>query len=76
MVLVVVLEMALIWNVHDLCRKQIEPEIGEIPVAFVAKTEGSDLSEDDIKQFVSKEVLLLKTSKYKKDKRNNYRLRI
>lgn len=40
--------------------KQIEPEIGEIPVAFVAKTEGSDLSEDDIKQFVSKEVIYYK----------------
>ncbi|BAF23267.1 4-coumarate--CoA ligase 1 [Oryza sativa Japonica Group] len=40
--------------------KQIEPEIGEIPVAFVAKTEGSELSEDDVKQFVAKEVIYYK----------------
>ncbi|KAF0899811.1 hypothetical protein E2562_024845 [Oryza meyeriana var. granulata] len=40
--------------------KQIEPEIGEIPVAFVAKTEGSELSEEDVKQFVAKEVIYYK----------------
>uniref|UniRef100_A0A0D9X5S3 4-coumarate--CoA ligase n=1 Tax=Leersia perrieri TaxID=77586 RepID=A0A0D9X5S3_9ORYZ len=40
--------------------KQIEPEIGEIPVAFVAKTEGSKLTEDDVKQFVAKEVIYYK----------------
>lgn len=34
----------------------MEPEIGEIPVAFVAKAEGSELSEDDVKQFVANEV--------------------
>lgn len=44
----------MIW--FTTCRKQIEPEIGEIPVAFVAKTEGSELTEDDVKQFVAKEV--------------------
>ncbi|KAK3123097.1 hypothetical protein QOZ80_8AG0623810 [Eleusine coracana subsp. coracana] len=40
--------------------KQIEPEIGEIPVAFVAKAEGCELSEDDVKQFVAKEVITYK----------------
>ncbi|KAL6842263.1 hypothetical protein ACP4OV_027911 [Aristida adscensionis] len=40
--------------------KQIEPEIGEIPVAFVAKKEGCELSEDDVKQFVAKEVIYYK----------------
>ncbi|XP_062196311.1 4-coumarate--CoA ligase 1 [Phragmites australis] len=40
--------------------KQIQPEIGEIPVAFVAKAEGSELSEDDVKQFVAKEVIYYK----------------
>jgi hypothetical protein len=36
----------------------VEPEIGEIPVAFVARAKGSDdgLTEDDVKQFVAKEV--------------------
>jgi hypothetical protein len=41
------------------CRKQVEPEIGEIPVAFVAKAKGSELSEDDVKQFVAKEVIFI-----------------
>jgi 4-coumarate--CoA ligase len=45
-------------GIHDHCRKQVEPEIGEIPVAFVAKAEGSELSEDDVKQFVAKEVVV------------------
>ncbi|KAG2582768.1 probable 4-coumarate--CoA ligase 1 [Panicum virgatum] len=40
--------------------KQVEPEIGEIPVAFVAKAEGSELSEDDVKRFVAKEVIYYK----------------
>lgn len=40
--------------------KQVEPEIGEIPVAFVAKAKGSELSEDDVKQFVAKEVIYYK----------------
>ncbi|OEL16247.1 putative 4-coumarate--CoA ligase 1 [Dichanthelium oligosanthes] len=40
--------------------KQVEPEIGEIPVAFVAKAEGTELSEDDVKQFVAKEVIYYK----------------
>jgi hypothetical protein len=38
------------------CRKQVEPEIGEIPIAFVAKVEGCEVSEDDVMQFVAKEV--------------------
>jgi hypothetical protein len=41
------------------CRKQVEPEIGEIPVAFVAKAKGSELNEDDVKQFVAKEVIFI-----------------
>ncbi|WVZ94346.1 hypothetical protein U9M48_040246 [Paspalum notatum var. saurae] len=40
--------------------KQVEPEIGEIPVAFVTKAQGSELSEDDVKQFVAKEVIYYK----------------
>ncbi|CAO2206290.1 unnamed protein product [Urochloa humidicola] len=40
--------------------KQVEPEIGEIPIAFVAKAEGSELTEDDVKQFVAKEVIYYK----------------
>jgi len=42
--------------------KQVEPEIGEIPVAFVARAKGSDdgLTEDDVKQFVAKEVVYYK----------------
>ncbi|RCV30425.1 hypothetical protein SETIT_6G093400v2 [Setaria italica] len=40
--------------------KQVEPEIGEIPVAFVAKAQGSELSDDDVKQFVAKEVIYYK----------------
>ncbi|XP_066352072.1 4-coumarate--CoA ligase 1-like isoform X2 [Miscanthus floridulus] len=40
--------------------KQVEPEIGEIPVAFVAKAKGTELSEDDVKQFVAKEVIYYK----------------
>ncbi|KAF8654966.1 hypothetical protein HU200_061398 [Digitaria exilis] len=40
--------------------KQVEPEIGEIPVAFVAKAEGSELSEDDVKRFVANEVIYYK----------------
>ncbi|KQK16897.1 hypothetical protein BRADI_1g31320v3 [Brachypodium distachyon] len=30
---------------------------GEVPVAFVVRTQGSEISENDIKQFVAKEVL-------------------
>jgi len=45
-------------GVYHHCRKQVEPEMGEIPVAFVAKAKGSELSEDDVKQFVAKEVVL------------------
>jgi hypothetical protein len=37
------------FNNH--CRKQVEPEIGEIPIAFVAKAEGCEVSEDDVMQF-------------------------
>jgi 4-coumarate--CoA ligase len=29
---------------------------GEVPVAFVVRTEGSEISENEIKQFVAKEV--------------------
>jgi len=29
---------------------------GEIPVAFIMRTEGSEVTEDEIKKFVAKEV--------------------
>jgi 4-coumarate--CoA ligase len=30
---------------------------GEVPVAFIVRTEGSEISESEIKQFVAKEVI-------------------
>lgn len=33
---------------------------GEVPVAFVVRTQGSEISENDIKQFVAKEVVFYK----------------
>nr|API68867.1 4-hydroxycinnamoyl-CoA ligase 1 [Miscanthus x giganteus] len=33
---------------------------GEIPVAFIVRTEGSEVTEDEIKQFVAKEVVFYK----------------
>jgi len=33
-----------------------EEAAGEVPVAFVVKSKDSELSEDDVKQFVSKQV--------------------
>lgn len=30
---------------------------GEVPVAFVARTNGSQISEDDVKQYISKQVI-------------------
>ncbi|KAK3156151.1 hypothetical protein QOZ80_2AG0103500 [Eleusine coracana subsp. coracana] len=33
---------------------------GEIPIAFIVRTEGSEVTEDDIKQFVAKEVVFYK----------------
>lgn len=35
-------------------------EAGEIPVAFVVKANGSDISEDEIKQFIAKQVVFYK----------------
>ncbi|TVT99505.1 hypothetical protein EJB05_55116, partial [Eragrostis curvula] len=40
--------------------KQVDPDIGEIPIAFIAKAEGCELSEDEVKQFVAKEVIYYK----------------
>ena len=38
---------------------------GEVPVAFVVRTEGSEISENEIKQFVAKEVITTRpVSKY------------
>lgn len=37
---------------------------GEIPVAFIVRTEGSELTEDEIKQFVAKEVKAVPCSSY------------
>lgn len=31
---------------------------GEVPVAFIVRTEGSEITEDEIKKFVAKEVLI------------------
>lgn len=32
---------------------------GEVPVAFVVKSNGSKISEDDVKQYISRQVNLL-----------------
>jgi len=37
-----------------------EEAAGEVPVAFVVKSKDSELSEDDVKQFVSKQVVFYK----------------
>lgn len=34
----------------------MDEQAGEVPVAFVVKSNGSTVSEDEIKQFVSKQV--------------------
>lgn len=33
-----------------------DEQAGEVPVAFVVKTKGSTITEDEIKQFISKQV--------------------
>lgn len=35
-----------------------DEQAGEVPVAFVVKTNGSAVTEDEIKQFVSKQVYI------------------
>lgn len=47
---------------------------GEVPVAFIIRTEGSEISENEIKQFVAKEVIPnLEFLKYlTNDQRNCY----
>ncbi|CAN6450181.1 unnamed protein product [Victoria cruziana] len=45
-------------TVASLPHNQMEDELaGEVPVAFVVKTNGSDVAEDDIKAFVAKQVV-------------------
>lgn len=34
----------------------MDEQAGEVPVAFVVKSNGSNVTEDEIKQFVSKQV--------------------
>lgn len=33
-----------------------DEEVGEVPVAFVVKTKGSTITENEIKEFISKQV--------------------
>lgn len=41
------------------CFSMKDEAAGEIPVAFVVRSNGSKISEDDIKQYISKQVPLL-----------------
>lgn len=36
----------------------IDEGAGEVPVAFVVKSNGSTVTEDEVKQFISKQVIL------------------
>ncbi|KAL0397182.1 UNVERIFIED_CONTAM: 4-coumarate--CoA ligase 1 [Sesamum calycinum] len=40
-----------------------DEKTGEVPVAFVVKSNGSMISEDEIKQFISKQVIFYKRIK-------------
>lgn len=42
-----------------MCRMK-EEDTGEVPVAFVVRSKDSNISEDEIKQFVSKQVHLIR----------------
>ncbi|CAI9113799.1 OLC1v1014479C1 [Oldenlandia corymbosa var. corymbosa] len=48
-------------NISDAAVVPMKDEAaGEVPVAFVVKSNGSDITEDEIKQFVSKQVIFYK----------------
>ncbi|KAI4379820.1 hypothetical protein MLD38_006066 [Melastoma candidum] len=48
-------------NIHDAAVVPMKDEAaGEIPVAFVVRSNGSQISEDEIKQYISKQVVFYK----------------
>uniref|UniRef100_A0A803NDF5 4-coumarate--CoA ligase n=1 Tax=Chenopodium quinoa TaxID=63459 RepID=A0A803NDF5_CHEQI len=48
-------------NIHDAAVVAMQDEAaGEVPVAFVVRSNGSQISEDDVKQYISKQVVFYK----------------
>jgi acyl-CoA synthetase (AMP-forming)/AMP-acid ligase II len=44
------------------CHRQIDEVAGEVPVAFVVRTKDSNITEEAIKEYISKQVLGVKIS--------------